>query len=98
MFDAARRYGIGFHPGSAEIAHETDETGKIRKRRFNTSILVSPEGDILLKYRKVHFPGHAEYGPGRTTIFAFDKHRRPEAYGRIIGQTGAVAPEVCTKR
>ena len=29
---------------------------------------------------------------GRTTIFAFDKHRRPEAYGRIIDQVGAVAP------
>jgi N-carbamoyl-D-amino-acid hydrolase len=29
---------------------------------------------------------------GRTTIFAFDKHRRPEAYGRITGQVGAVAP------
>ena len=29
---------------------------------------------------------------GRTTIFAFDKHRRPEAYGRITSQTGATDP------
>jgi hypothetical protein len=29
---------------------------------------------------------------GRTTIFAFEKHRRPEAYTRIIDQVGSVAP------
>ena len=65
LFDAARRYGIGFHLGYAELAHEADETGKVRPRRFNTSILVSPAGDIVLKYRKVHLPGHAEYDPAR---------------------------------
>ena len=64
LFDAARQYGIGFHLGYAEIAHEADETGLVRKRRFNTSILVGPEGDVLLKYRKVHLPGHAEFDPG----------------------------------
>jgi hypothetical protein len=35
---------------------------------------------------------------GRTTIFAFDKHRRPEAYTRITGQVGAVEPVVWTKQ
>ena len=34
---------------------------------------------------------------GRTTIFAFDKHRRPEAYTRITGQVGATAPRVWQK-
>ena len=67
LFAAARRYGIGFHLGYAEIAHEADETGIVRKRRFNTAVLVSPDGDILLKYRKVHLPGHAEFDPRRTT-------------------------------
>jgi predicted amidohydrolase len=65
LFDAARRWGIGFHLGYAEIAHEADATGVVRKRRFNTAILVGPEGDVLLKYRKVHLPGHAEYDPNR---------------------------------
>jgi predicted amidohydrolase len=65
LFDAAARFGIGFHLGYAEIAHQADETGRVRKRRFNTAILVSPAGDILLKYRKVHLPGHAEYAPLR---------------------------------
>ena len=54
LFDAARRCGIGFHLGYAEIVREADETGVVRKRRFNTSILVGPRGDVLLKYRKVH--------------------------------------------
>ncbi len=65
LFDAAARFGIGFHLGYAEIAHQADETGQVRRRRFNTSILVSPAGDVLLKYRKVHLPGHAEYAPLR---------------------------------
>ncbi|MBV9735129.1 MAG: N-carbamoyl-D-amino-acid hydrolase [Acidisphaera sp.] len=65
LFDAARRYGIGFHLGYAEIAEEPDATGKLRRRRFNTAVLVSPEGEIVLKYRKVHLPGHAEYLPER---------------------------------
>ena len=65
LFDAARRRGIGFHLGYAEIAREADETGTVRNRRFNTSILVGPEGDVLLKYRKVHLPGHAGYDTRR---------------------------------
>jgi hypothetical protein len=177
LFDAARRCRIGFRPGSAEIAPTANETGIVRKRWFSTSILEGPEGDVLLKYRKVHLPGLAEYDPGwivqhlerrhsevgslgfpairapmggvaginiglddlrrpplagsmararaakrgtggagwlpvgtmnrssriaawicacwgRTTIFASDKYRRPEAYGRITGQAGSVEPAV----
>ena len=65
LFAAARKYGIGFHLGYAEMAEEPDERGTLRRRRFNTSILVNPDGDILLKYRKVHLPGHAEFDPRR---------------------------------
>jgi N-carbamoyl-D-amino-acid hydrolase len=65
LFAAAREFGIGFHLGYAEITEEPDETGTVRRRRFNTSILVNPDGDILLKYRKVHLPGHAEFDPRR---------------------------------
>jgi predicted amidohydrolase len=66
LFEAARRYGIGFHLGYAEFTREADETGVVRNRRFNTAILVGPDGDILLRYRKVHLPGHAEYDPRRV--------------------------------
>ena len=66
LFAAAKRFGIGFHLGYAELADEPDDTGVVRRRRFNTAILVNPDGDIVLKYRKVHLPGHAEFDPKRT--------------------------------
>src|SRR5207237_7701852 len=50
--------GIGFQLGYAELTPEG--------RHFNTAILVSPAGDVLLKYRKVHLPGHAEFDPKRA--------------------------------
>jgi len=57
LFEAARRYGIAFHLGYAERTPEG--------RYFNTAILVNPAGETMLKYRKVHLPGHAEYDPTR---------------------------------
>ncbi|MBX6744414.1 MAG: N-carbamoyl-D-amino-acid hydrolase [Acetobacteraceae bacterium] len=57
LFEAARKYGIGFHLGYAEKTPEG--------RRFNTAVYVLPSGEIVLKYRKVHLPGHAEYDPQR---------------------------------
>ncbi len=65
LFDAARKYDLAFHLGYAEIAEEADETGAVRRRHFNTAILVNPDGDVVLKYRKVHLPGHAEFDPKR---------------------------------
>jgi predicted amidohydrolase len=65
LFEAARRTGIAFHLGYAEIAHEADAGGIMRRRHFNTAILVSPGGEIMLKYRKIHLPGHAEFNPAR---------------------------------
>ena len=65
LFDAASRLGIAFHLGYAEIAHEPDEAGALRRRHFNTAILVAPSGEVMLKYRKVHLPGHAELDPAR---------------------------------
>ncbi|MDO9709288.1 N-carbamoyl-D-amino-acid hydrolase [Paracraurococcus lichenis] len=57
LFAAARKFGIGFHLGFAERTPEG--------RRFNTAIYVHPSGEVVLKYRKVHLPGHAEYAPDR---------------------------------
>ncbi|MEL6298458.1 MAG: N-carbamoyl-D-amino-acid hydrolase [Pseudomonadota bacterium] len=60
LFEEAKRLGIGFTLGFAELAHEDG-----RDRRFNTSILVDATGRIVLTYRKVHLPGHAEHEPWR---------------------------------
>src|SRR5260221_5957750 len=55
LFDEAKKLGIGFYIGYAELTPE--------KRRFNTAILVGPDGSIVGKYRKIHLPGHAEHKP-----------------------------------
>jgi predicted amidohydrolase len=57
LFAEAARLGVGFHLGYAEQTPEG--------RRFNTAILVGPDGTILGKYRKIHLPGHAEPEPWR---------------------------------
>lgn len=57
LFEAARRLGVGFHLGYAEHTAEG--------RHFNTAVLVNADGEVMLKYRKVHLPGHAEHDPGR---------------------------------
>jgi N-carbamoyl-D-amino-acid hydrolase len=55
LFEEAKKLGVGLYVGYAELTPE--------KQRFNTSILVSPDGAIVGKYRKVHLPGHAEHKP-----------------------------------
>ena len=60
LFDEARRLGIGFCLGYAELTTEGART-----RRFNTSILVDRAGNTVGRYRKIHLPGHAEHEPAR---------------------------------
>jgi len=57
LFDEAKKLGIGFYIGYAELTPEG--------RRFNTAILVGPDGSIVGKYRKIHLPGTADAVEGR---------------------------------
>ncbi|MDQ1381925.1 MAG: N-carbamoyl-D-amino-acid hydrolase, partial [Actinomycetota bacterium] len=57
LFDAARRLGVGFHLGYAELTADG--------HRYNTAILVERDGHVVAKYRKVHLPGHEEPEPWR---------------------------------
>ena len=61
LFAEAARLGLAFCLGYAELA--VDARG--RKRRYNTSILVDKRGRIVLRYHKVHLPGHREHEPWR---------------------------------
>jgi predicted amidohydrolase len=56
LFDEAKKLGIGFYIGYAELS---EQEGRVR--RFNTAILVGPDGRIAGKYRKIHLPGHADH-------------------------------------
>ena len=56
LFDRARELGIGFYIGYAELTPEG--------QRFNTALLVAPDGAIIGKYRKIHLPGSVEPRPG----------------------------------
>ncbi|MFT5324717.1 MAG: putative amidohydrolase [Planctomycetaceae bacterium] len=58
LFDEARRLGIGFSLGFAELAIEDGI-----KRCFNSSVLVEKDGSIVGKFRKIHLPGHTEHRP-----------------------------------
>ena len=58
LFDEARRLGVGFHLGYAELTPDG--------HRYNTAILVERDGSIVGRYRKVHLPGHSEHEPWRA--------------------------------
>lgn len=62
LFEEAKRLGIGFSLGYFELAIEAGH-----KHRFNSSVLVDPQGRIAGKYRKIHLPGYAE--PGQGNVF-----------------------------
>ena len=70
---------------------------------FGHSIIVNPQGEIVAmasSWDDELITADCDLDMctlGRTTIFAFDKHRRPEAYGRITGQVGAEPPPVWQK-
>lgn len=55
LFDEARKLGIGFYIGYAELTPQG--------RHFNTAVLVGPDGKLAGKYRKIHLPGHADHKP-----------------------------------
>jgi predicted amidohydrolase len=52
LFDRARALGVGFYVGYAELTSDG--------QRFNCSILVDRDGEIIGRYRKVHLPGSVE--------------------------------------
>lgn len=53
LFALAKELGIGFHLGYAELTADG--------HHYNTAIIVSDNGEIVGKYRKIHLPGHREY-------------------------------------
>lgn len=63
LFDTAKKLGIGFSLGYAELT-EPDADGVVH--RYNTTILVEQDGSIVGRFRKVHIPGHDTDEPWRS--------------------------------
>ena len=61
LFDLAQQLGLAFSFGFAELVKNEKET-----KRFNSSIIVNTKGQIELKYRKIHLPGHSEFDATRS--------------------------------
>src|SRR5437667_438410 len=78
LFDEAKKLGIGFYIGYAELTPDN--------HRYNAAILVSPDGRIVGKYRKVHLPGHAE-----TAKCGYDDGFRMFGHSLIVAPTGEIA-------
>ncbi|NOX28688.1 MAG: N-carbamoyl-D-amino-acid hydrolase [Actinobacteria bacterium] len=62
LFDEAKRLGLGFAIGYAELT-EPDDDGSVH--RYNTTILVERDGSVVGRYRKSHIPGHDNDEPWR---------------------------------
>jgi N-carbamoyl-D-amino-acid hydrolase len=85
LFDEARRLGVGFQLGYAELTPEG--------HRYNTAILVERDGSVVAKYRKVHLPGHEEPEAWRPFQHLERKYFEPgpegfrahRAFGGVVG-------------
>jgi predicted amidohydrolase len=87
LWEAARRHGIGFHLGYAEKTPDG--------HRYNSAVYVHPSGETVLKYRKVHLPGHAEYDPVRIVQHLEKRYFEPGDLGfpvvrAPVGEAGPV--------
>ncbi|WP_421980572.1 N-carbamoyl-D-amino-acid hydrolase [Roseibium sp.] len=92
LFDRAKAYGIGMYLGYAEKTPDG--------HHFNTSILVSPQGDIIGKYRKVHLPGHADYDTERAFQHLEKRYFEPGDLGFPVwrSQGGILGMCICNDR
>ncbi len=92
LFDEAKKLGIGFYLGYAEMT--------VEGRRFNTSILVGRDGAIIGKYRKVHLPGHSEPQPNRAHQHLEKRYFEPGNLGFSVwrGFGGVMGMCICNDR
>ena len=92
LFDEARRLGVGFHLGYAELTPAGE--------RFNTAILVERDGRVVGHYRKVHVPGHERHEPDRPFQHAERHYFTPgrEGFGVWRAFGGRIGMMICNDR
>jgi hypothetical protein len=96
LFDEAKRLGIGFSLGYAELM--TDDEGVTH--HYNTQILMDQEGNEVGKYRKVHIPGHEGLEPDRPFQHAERYYFEPGPYGFPVWRAfdSIVGMAICNDR
>ena len=92
LFDAAKKLGVGFSLGYAELTADG--------HRFNTQILVERDGSIVGRYHKVHIPGHEHHEPDRPFQHAerYYFEPGPEGFGVWKAFGGRVGMMICNDR
>ncbi len=92
LFDEARELGVGFSLGYAELTED--------RHRYNTQLLVAPDGRFLAKYRKVHVPGHEEPEPWRPFQHLERRYFEPgpQGFGTWRAFGGVVGMMICNDR
>jgi predicted amidohydrolase len=97
LFDEARRLGVGFCLGYAELT-PPDAVGIVH--RYNTQILVAGDGSVVAKYRKVHIPGHEHHEPDRPFQHAerYYFEPGPDEFGVWPAFGGRVGMMICNDR
>jgi len=97
LFDEARRLGVGFSLGYAEL---TPPDGSGTRHRYNTQILVERDGTIVARYHKVHIPGHEHHEPDRPFQHAerYYFEPGPEGFGVWRAFGGLVGMMICNDR
>ena len=95
LFDEAKKLGIGFYLGYAELLIENGA-----KRYFNTSILVNKNSEIICTYRKVHLPGHEKPQPDRDFQHLEKRYFEPGNLGFPVvkGFGGNMGMAICNDR
>ncbi len=95
LFTAARKLQLGVCFGYAELARQAD-----RLRRFNSSALIGPGGDLIGHYRKVHLPGDREPQPGFEHQHLEKRYFEPGDLGFPVwrGFGGIVGMLICNDR
>ncbi len=85
LFDEARRLGVGFSLGYAEMTPDG--------HRYNSMVLVERDGSRVARFRKVHIPGHRETEPDRPFQHLEQRYFEPgpetfevhDAFGGRVG-------------
>ncbi|MBU6240839.1 MAG: N-carbamoyl-D-amino-acid hydrolase [Acidobacteria bacterium] len=92
LFDAAKKLGVGFSLGYAELTADG--------HRFNTQILVERDGSIVGRYHKVHIPGHEHHEPDRPFQHAerYYFEPGPEGFGVWKAFGGRIGMMICNDR